>query len=93
MVVGMLRVEPHLPWALSLKDKRSVLKSLKDQMRGRFNVAVSELDPSQKWQRASLRVATVGGNRQAVEGCLRHVVEWMQTNRFIELIRVEQEFF
>ena len=52
MVVGMLEVQLFLPDAQTLKDKRSVLKSLKDQLRGRFNVAVVELNPSVKWQRA-----------------------------------------
>ncbi|PIQ84585.1 MAG: hypothetical protein COV75_01445 [Candidatus Omnitrophica bacterium CG11_big_fil_rev_8_21_14_0_20_63_9] len=40
MVVGILQVELFLPMAQSLKDKRSVLKSLRDQVRHRFNVAV-----------------------------------------------------
>ncbi len=52
MVVGVLQVDVHLPRAHSLKEKRSVLNSLKDQLRGRFNVAVAEVDATEKWQRA-----------------------------------------
>lgn len=91
MVIGLLRVELHLPQALSLKDKRSVLKSVKDQLRGRFNVAVAELDTTLKWQRASIGVTTLGDDRRYVDGILSHVVEWMRANRDIALIRVEQE--
>jgi len=91
MVIGLLRVELHLPQALSLKDKRSILKSLKDRLRGRFNVAVAELETNEKWQRASLGITTVGPDRQIVESCLRQVVDSLRANRFIELIRVEQE--
>lgn len=93
MVVGLLRVELHVPMALSLKDKRSVVKSLKDQIRGRFNVAIAELDANEKWQRASLGVATLGDDRRYVDGCLQQVVEWVRGNRFVELIRVEQELW
>ena len=91
MIVGILQVEMHLPQALSLKDKRSVLKSLKDQLRGRFNIAIAEVDPNEKWQRASLGVTTLGHDRHMVESCLRQVVASLRENRFIELIRVEQE--
>ena len=93
MIVGLLRVELHIPMALSLKDKRSVLKSLKDQIHGRFNVAIAELDANEKWQRASLGVTTVGSDRRSIDGCLQQVIEWMRGNRFIELIRVEQELW
>ena len=91
MIVGTLRVEVHIPRALSLKDKRSAVKSLKEQGRGRFNVSIAELDPNEKWQRASLGIATIGGDRSHVEGCLREVADWMRGNPLIELIRVEQE--
>ena len=92
MVVGLLRVELHIPMAMSLKDKRSVVKSLKDQIHARFNVAIAELDANEKWQRASLGVAALGDDRRYIDGCLQRVVEWMRGNRFVELIRVEQEW-
>jgi uncharacterized protein YlxP (DUF503 family) len=44
MPVGLLTLELHLPEAQSLKDKRQVLRSLKDRLRRHFNVAVAELD-------------------------------------------------
>ena len=49
MVVGILQVEVHVPRAQSLKDRRSVVKSLKDQLRGRFNISVAEVDLTEKW--------------------------------------------
>jgi uncharacterized protein YlxP (DUF503 family) len=93
MVVGLLQVEVHLPVARSLKDKRSVLKSLKDQLRGRFNVAVAELDASEKWQRARIGVASLGEERTSVEGVLRQVTAWLRETRLVELSRVEEEYF
>ena len=92
MVVGLLQIEMHVPNAHSLKDKRSVLKSLKDQLRGRFNVAVAELDSNEKWQRATMGLSTLGEDRAYVEGLLKQATEWLRNTRLVELIRVEEEY-
>ena len=91
MVVGLLELELFLPDAHSLKDKRSVLKSLKDQLHGRFNVAVTELHAGVKWQRAGLGLTTVATDRASVDECLRHVVQWIEGNRFVQVVRVQRE--
>ena len=91
MIIGVLRLEIYLPFAGSLKDKRSVLKSLKDRLRGKFNVAVAEVEPDEKWQRAWLGVSTVGTDRRFVDSYLSQVVDWVRATRAAELIRVEQE--
>ena len=91
MVVGVLRLEVYLADSGSLKAKRSVLKSLKDQLRNRFNIAVAEVEANDLWQRAMLGVVTVGSDHAYVNGCLSQVVEWMREQRQAELIKVEQE--
>ena len=58
MVVGLLSVELHIPGAQSLKDKRLVLRGVKDRLR-KFNVAVAEVEHQDLWQRAGLGVVTV----------------------------------
>lgn len=93
MVIGVLQVEVHVPTARSLKDKRSAIKSLRDQLRGRFNVAVAELDANEKWQRATVGITTVADERPYAEGLLRQVTGWLRMARFVELIRVEEEYF
>ena len=50
--VGILTLELRLDDAHSLKDKRHTVKSLKDRLRGKFNVAVSEIDYQDLWQRS-----------------------------------------
>ena len=92
MVVGVLRVEVHLPVSHSLKDKRSVLKSVRDRLRHRFNAAVAEVDPNETWQRATLGISTVGGDRAYVQGLLRELTEWLRATRLVELIRVEEDY-
>jgi len=91
MVVGIVRAELHVPMAASLKDKRTAIKGLKDQLRARFNVSVSEVGANDTWQRATLGVATVGDERHRVEGCLQQVAEWIRRNHLVSVIRLEQE--
>ena len=92
MVVGLLQIEVHVPNAHSLKDKRSVLKSLRDQLRGHFNVSVAEVDANDTWQRATVGVSAVGEGRDYVEGLLREVTEWLRRTRLVELIQVEEDY-
>lgn len=57
--VAVGTVELHLPDVESLKDKRHVLKGLKEKVRHRFEVSVAEVDHQDTWQRATLAVACV----------------------------------
>ena len=71
MVVGVVTWELHLPASQSLKDKRQVLKSLKDRLHNRFDVSAAETDHQDLWQRAELTVCVVSGDRRHAEEVLR----------------------
>ncbi len=73
MPIGLLTLEIHLPEARSLKDKRQVIRSLKDRLRGQFNVAVAELDHQELWQRALVGVVSLSGDAAHLEQSLRAV--------------------
>lgn len=73
--VGLLTVELRLEHSHSLKDKRQVVKSLKDRLRSRFNVTVSETGLQEMWQRGILSVVTVSGEQKAAEEVLQRVEE------------------
>ncbi len=74
MPVGLLTLELHIPDAQSLKDKRQVLRSLKDKLRRQFNVAVAELDHHDAWQRSVVGVVTLSNEE-------KHVNEVLQKGR------------
>ena len=57
--IGVLTLELHLPDSHSLKDKRSVVKGLKDRLRHRFNVSVAEIGGHDTWQRSVIAAVTV----------------------------------
>ena len=63
--------ELHLAACQSLKDKRSVLKSLKDRLHRRFNVSVAETAHHDLWQRAELTASVVSTDRRHAESVLR----------------------
>jgi uncharacterized protein YlxP (DUF503 family) len=71
MIIGVLTLEIFFPYARSLKDKRRILHGFKDRLRGRYNVAVAELDYQDKWQRTVLGIVTLN-SQAAVVGDLLH---------------------
>jgi len=75
MPIGLLTLEIHIPDARSLKDKRQVIRSLKDRLRAHFNVAVAEMDHQDLWQRATVGVVTLSGDAHHLEQCLRAICE------------------
>ncbi len=74
MPVGLLTLELHIAEAQSLKDKRQVLRSLKDRLRNQFNVAVAELDFEDMWQRSVVGVVTLSNEEHHVEEALQKVL-------------------
>ncbi|HJS44406.1 MAG TPA: DUF503 domain-containing protein [Gemmatimonadales bacterium] len=73
MIVGVMVWELHLPACQSLKDKRTIVKSLKDRLHNRFNVSVAETGHQDLWQRAELSAAVVSTDRRHAESVLREV--------------------
>lgn len=72
-MIAFLTLELRMEGAHSLKDKRQVVRSLKDRLRAGFNVSVAELDQSDLWQRATLGVVAISGSRDYLDGLMRHV--------------------
>jgi uncharacterized protein YlxP (DUF503 family) len=70
MVVGVRSWELHLAGCQSLKDKRRVLKSLKDRLHRQFNVSAAEVDHQDAWQRAALACSVVTTDRRHAEEVL-----------------------
>jgi uncharacterized protein YlxP (DUF503 family) len=91
MVVGIVRFEVHLPAAQSLKDKRQVVRSMKERLRERLRAAVAEVEYQDLWQRAAIGIAVVAADgaqvrellnsaRQIVDQYLQaQVLDWQET--------------
>ena len=71
--IGVLTLELKIDHAHSLKDKRHVVKSLKEKLRSRFNLAVAEIDCQDLWQRSVVAIVTVAPDHARGEQVLQAV--------------------
>jgi uncharacterized protein YlxP (DUF503 family) len=71
--IGVLTLELRIEHAHSLKDKRHVVKSLKERLRNRHNISIAEIDHQELWQRAVLAAVTVSSDRWRAEQVLQAV--------------------
>lgn len=75
MHIGLLKVDLHIPHAHSLKEKRMAVRRLKDRLRKKFNVAVSEVEHQELWQRAGIGIVSVGSDPGYLERQLNMALE------------------
>jgi uncharacterized protein YlxP (DUF503 family) len=93
MIVGTLKLRFVLRESHSLKDKRRVIRSLKDTLSNKFNVAVAETDEQDVWQTAELGIATVGTDTPFVQSVLSNVVNYARYFGGVELVDQQQEIY
>lgn len=86
MVIGVRSWELHVPGAHSLKEKRSVVKSLKDRLHNEFNVSVAETGRHESWQTAELTVCLVSSDRRQAESVLVSVERFVESNPLCRIV-------
>ena len=92
MHIGVCTIELRLPGNGSLKDKRSVVKSIVSRVSRAYNVSIAEVDAHDIWQRAVLGCACVSVSAGYAHGLLEQVVHWIEANRpDLELLEYEIE--
>jgi uncharacterized protein YlxP (DUF503 family) len=89
MTVGIARLTLFIPDSHSLKEKRMVVRRVKDRTRGKFNVAIAEVEDNDVWQRAVLGLAVVGNERRFVDSALDEVVRFVRGEA--EVVNAERE--
>jgi len=92
MVVGVLRIELFLSEGRnSLKEKRHVVKKLKDRILSRFDVSIAEVAEQDLWQKSTLGVAFVSGDKNMVESVLQKVISSVESEPAVEIVNVNTE--
>jgi len=86
MIVGSLRVRLLIRESRSLKDKRQVVKSIKDRLANRFNVSAAEVDGLDNRQVAVLGFAMVGNESSHVRATLEQIVQALRGHPVAELL-------
>jgi len=73
MAIAKLTVELSIPHAQSIKDRRQVVRSIKDKLRHSFNVSVAELDDASLWNRATLGVVALSASAAYLAGQMQEI--------------------
>jgi uncharacterized protein YlxP (DUF503 family) len=100
MPIAKLTVEISIPHAQSIKDRRQVVRSLKDKLRNGFNVSVAELDDANIWNRATLGVVAISGSGAYLAGQMQQVDDALHrlanglgseiTDSWVEIVEPEE---
>ncbi len=93
MVIGALNLKLAVFGSTSLKDKRRVVKSLKERLAGRFNVSVAEVGSLDHRQQAELGVALVANDARFVQSCLDKIVDYVRLDPGAALVDYSVEVF
>jgi uncharacterized protein YlxP (DUF503 family) len=92
-IVGLRSFDVHIQGSQSLKEKRFVLKSVKDRISKHFNVSIAETGHLDKWQRTEIAVAVVSGQRRNVEKTLDAILDLLDGEAELRVIEVHTEIY
>lgn len=90
--IALVTVELFIPLSQSLKEKRSVVRGLKDQIRARFNASVAEFGYHDKWQRALVGVCMLNGDKHRLEVDMNRVQQLCEEMPRIEIVEIVKEW-
>jgi uncharacterized protein YlxP (DUF503 family) len=90
--IALVTVELFIPLAHSLKEKRSVVRSLRDRLRGHFNASVAEFGYRDKWQRALIGVCMLNWDKRKLEADMARVRQLCEEMPRIEIVDISQEW-
>ena len=93
MIVGTLKLRLYLRDCHSLKEKRRVLRSLKDNLHNKFNVAAAETAEMDVWQTAEIGMASVGNEGEHVQSVLSSALNYVRFFGGVEVVAEEQELY
>jgi uncharacterized protein YlxP (DUF503 family) len=93
MIVGVMTANLHLQGIGSLKEKRSIVKSVIGRLQSRFNISISEVDHNDSKEIATLGISIVGNDKSFIESQLEAVVTFMRNDGRFYLCNVEREIY
>ena len=90
--VVLLTIEIFIPYAESLKSKRSVIKSLQDRLRARFNASIAEIAYQDEWQRSAIGVVMLSNDKRYLEKGISHIKQLCEENMEIQITHFNKEW-
>ena len=92
MVIGLVEARISIPESRSLKDKRSVLRSLKDRIVGQMNISVAETGEQDQWRFAEMAFVTVAATREVVQKRISKLHLKLETEPRFVLMDIDTTF-
>lgn len=92
MIVGVLETEFYMQSCSSLKEKRMIVKSVKDKISKKFNVCIAEIDYLDKWQRALIGIAIVSNSKSYTEEVLQKIFQMLDNDLRFEIVNHKYGF-
>lgn len=93
MFLGLARFELFIPGSLSLKDKRSSIKSMTERIKSRHNATITEVDPMELWQRADIAVAVLRATKEQAEKSLDMIQTEIERYHEVEITQNIKKIF
>lgn len=91
MIIGICTCEIYIFNANSLKSKRSVVKSIIEKSKNRFNISIAEVGENDKWQKSIIAFSTISNNQRLVEETIEKVINFFDSYSEIEIINIKRE--
>ena len=91
MIIGVLNLELGIYHAQSLKDKRSIMKSLIRRLQNKFNAAIAEVDHHDFWKKSTLGAAVIGGSTAHADSQLQSIVVFIEQQPMVLVTNIETE--
>jgi uncharacterized protein YlxP (DUF503 family) len=88
--VGQCIFDLHVANSHSLKEKRRVIKSLKEKLKNRFNVAICEFGDLSLWQRSQICIVTCSNDHAMVDSTIRMVINFLERVHSVALLDIKQ---
>ena len=92
MITGIYKISIHIPGSNSLKDKRQVIKGIKDKIRHNFNVSIAEVDDEELWQKSILGIACVSNQQNHIAEVFSQIINTIKNNAEIYILDSQIEF-
>ena len=91
MIIGICTCEIFIFNANSLKSKRSVVKSIIEKSKNRFNISIAEVGENDKWQKSIIAFSTISNDQKIVEETIEKVINFFDSYSEIEIIKINRE--
>lgn len=92
-MIGYLELELNIPMVQSLKEKRSIIKSLKDKLKNKFNIAISEIGKNDIWQSSVLGLVTISNETTYLEQTFSKIIDFVDEFFGIEISKYNIEYY